>query len=142
MNRPLDVAAANLLRRARARVAAANAQTKWAFARDAEGHPVAVTSAFATSWCVVGALILEAKPAPSALEMAAGRALPRALLEEERRPRERHAGEVLRRALALLDDAAAIHAPRLSPAAWANNTTSHEATIAMFDRAITQSESQ
>ena len=80
--------------------------------------------------------MLDAKPGPSPLERASGGALPAALREAERRPREHHARSVLSRALALLDEAAGCPAPSLSPAAWVNNTASHAATIEMLDRAI------
>lgn len=140
MSHPLDREAATVLRRARARISEPGAQTQWAFARDAAGNAVAATSPRAVSWCVAGALVRDAQPGPSPLERAAGRSLPRALADEERRPRERHAQSVLLRALALLDEAAPGPAPRLSPSAWLNNTAGHEDTLRMLDRAIQRAE--
>ena len=133
---PFDSEAGALLRRARERIAAPEAQTRWVFARDAAGHPVAPTSPWAVSWCVAGALLADGRPRPSDLERAAGRFLPAALLAEERRPRTRRAAAVLLRAFALLDQAAPGPAPRLSAAAWLNNTAEHAETLAMLDRAI------
>lgn len=100
-------------------------------ARDAAGLPVAATSRQAVSWRVAGA-----RPRASPLDRAAGRAMPWALLDAERRARQRDAYAVLLRALALLDQAAPGRAPRLSPAAWINNTASHGETLEMLDRAI------
>lgn len=140
MGQAVKEAVVALLRRARARIAAHGAQTRWAFARDAAGNRVAATSPDARSWCVVGAVRLEARSQPSPLEIAAGRALPAALRELERRPRRAEAQTLLWRALALLDEAAGMTAPRLGPAAWRNNTAPRAAVLAMFDRAIERAE--
>jgi hypothetical protein len=121
-------------------VAAHGAQTRWAFARDEDGNPVAATSLRARSWCVVGAVIVEAVPSPSPLELAAGGALPPALRELERRPRAVQADAIRLRALALLDEGAVAVAPRLSAAAWRNNTAPRAEVLAMFDRAIGRAE--
>lgn len=73
---------------------------------------------------------------PSPLEMAAGRHLPPALREMERRPRADRAHAELLASLARLDAAAPGRALRLTPAAWLNNTTTHPEVLAMFARAL------
>lgn len=126
----------DLLRRARLRIGAPVTWTQGAFARDAGGRPVSATSPWARSWCVAGALLVEGQPPLTALERAAGRSLPPAIAAEERRPVVARSQAVLRRAFALLDDAAPGPAPRLSPAAWLNNTAGHNEMLSMLDRAI------